>query len=44
MNIIVIIKKDLKKVKIIELAESKRQEITKWEKYLIDENNHKNHP
>ena len=30
--------------KILELAESKRQEIIKSEKYLIDEKNHKNHP
>ena len=30
--------------KIIELAESKRQEIIKSEKYLIDEKNRKNHP
>ena len=28
----------------IELAELKRQEIIKSEKYLIDEKNHKNHP
>src|SRR5437016_12789280 len=32
------------KKKILELAESKRQEIIKSEKYLIDEKNHKNHP
>nr|CAG8534349.1 10844_t:CDS:2 [Entrophospora candida] len=32
------------KKKIIELAESKRQEIIKSEKYLIDEKKHKNHP
>ena len=30
--------------KIIELAESKRQEIIKSKKYLINEKNHKNHP
>ena len=30
--------------KIIELAESKRQEIIKSEKYLIDEKNNKNYP
>jgi len=30
--------------KIIELAESKRQETIKSEKYLNDEKNHKNHP
>src|SRR5207248_4447083 len=30
--------------KIIELAESKRQEIIRSEKYLINEKNHKNHP
>ena len=30
--------------KIIELAETKRQEIIKSEKYLIEEKNHKNHP
>jgi len=30
--------------KILELAEAKRQEIIKSEKYLIDENNNKNHP
>ena len=29
---------------ILESAESKRQEIIKSEKYLIDEKNHKNHP
>src|SRR6266511_4332659 len=28
----------------VELAESKRQEIIKSEKYLVDEKNHKNHP
>src|SRR5207247_2073276 len=30
--------------KILKLAESKRQEIIKSEKYLIDEKSHKNHP
>ena len=30
--------------KILKLAESKRQEIIKSEKYLIDEKIHKNHP
>jgi len=33
-----------KERKILELAESKRQEIIKTEKYLIDEKNNKNHP
>ena len=32
------------KEKIIELAETKRQEIIRSKKYLIDEKDHKNHP
>ena len=37
-------KEGSKERKILELAESKRQEIIKSGKYLIDEKNHKNHP
>ena len=37
-------KKGSEEWKMIELAESKRQEIIKSEKYLINEKNHKNHP
>ena len=38
------LREESEQMKIVELAETKRQEIIRSEKYLIDEKNYKNHP